>query len=97
MNINNTSELIKLLQEDTLPPSIQNLEVGEFYRFNGHNELFSSKFIMEIIEDNGAYYTIKIDNNIESILQKDFKLLEGFESGLIEKIDGHWNEEGCSE
>ena len=87
----NTEDLFAGIIGDNLQ-AIQFLEVGEFYKFNGHKEVFSSTFVFEVIKDNHDYYDIRIDNEFSSILPKDFQLLEAFNSKLITKIYGYWGE-----
>ena len=76
-----------------LPPPIKNLENGEFYKYDGQKGPFSNSFIFEIIEDEGDHYIIKIENSFESVLTKDFELLESFDSGLIHKVEGKWSKD----
>ena len=88
----NTEDLFAGIIDIDNAPAIQFLEVGEFYKFNGHYEVFSSSFVFEVIKDNHDYYDIKIDNEFGGIIPKDFQLLEAFNNKLITKIYGYWGE-----
>lgn len=74
-----------------LPSPIMDLQVGGFYRYNAEETPFSKPFIFEVIEDNNKHYVIRIQNSFESVLEKDFKLLEAFEDKTIFKVSGKWS------
>ena len=76
----------EVFKEPSISP-IQNLEVGVFYYYKSSDEdMFSKSFVFEVLEDNHDHYTIEIEKQFKTILNKDFDLIEAVNYGKIRRL-----------
>jgi hypothetical protein len=86
MTLNDIIEQLSSEADEYQKP-IPNFIEGERYVY--HSSLsspFDKPFIFEVLEDKHDTYLIKIMDNYEYELAKDFDLIEAVNTGMIEKI-----------
>jgi len=62
------------------------LEKEIYYQYNGTGDLFSKTFAFKVVDDLPEHYTILVEEQFETVLEKTFELIDAINDGTIFKL-----------